>query len=83
MPANGTTEPTISGFGHARFYFDTPNGSTLNREAEGHELADIQAARNMAMRALPDMARDTENRRQRPPTSLLMFGMTITGMTAK
>lgn len=41
-----------------RFYFDTHDGSTLNRDAEGHELADIQAARNMAMAVLPDMARD-------------------------
>ena len=40
------------------FYFDTHDGSLLVRDAEGYELADIQAARNMAMAALPDMARD-------------------------
>ena len=41
-----------------RFYFDTHDGNTLDRDAEGHEFADMQAAREMAMAVLPDMVRD-------------------------
>ena len=45
-------------FAMPRFYFDTHDGSTLVRDVEGHELADMNAARNLAMDVLPDMARD-------------------------
>ncbi len=42
-----------------RFYFDTHDGSVMNRDVEGHDLADYQSARSQALQTLPDMARDT------------------------
>ncbi|KAB1068177.1 DUF6894 family protein [Methylobacterium planeticum] len=40
-----------------RFYIDTDDGVFPVRDDVGHEFASVEAARNMAQRALPDMAR--------------------------
>lgn len=41
-----------------RFYFDTYDGHTLQRDAEGLECADQAMAREEALRVLPDLARE-------------------------
>jgi hypothetical protein len=41
-----------------RYFFDTYNGESFISDENGLELADIDAAKLEAQRALPDMARD-------------------------
>ena len=41
-----------------RFFIDTDDGDSPHRDEEGFDLPDAQAARDAAMDALPDMARD-------------------------
>ena len=41
-----------------RFYIDTSDQERFVRDQEGYEFADVQAAKNAAVDALPDMARD-------------------------
>lgn len=40
------------------FFIDTDDGDLPHHDDEGLDLPDVQAARNAAMSALPDMARD-------------------------
>lgn len=42
-----------------RFYFDTDDGQTSMKDVYGIELANADAARAVALRALPDMAQQT------------------------
>ena len=42
-----------------RFYFDTDDGRTLMKDIDGIELASVDAARDVALKALPDMAQQT------------------------
>lgn len=42
-----------------RYFIDTDDGSTRVRDEGGLDLPDAAAARAEAIRALPDMARDT------------------------
>ena len=39
-----------------RFYFDTDDGQTTVKDVYGIELDDEHAARNIAVKALPDLA---------------------------
>ncbi len=41
-----------------RFFFDTDDGDTLDHDDEGQELPGAEEARQAALDALPDMARD-------------------------
>ena len=41
-----------------RYYIHTNNGDTADTDAEGHLLPDAKSARDAAMKAFPDMARD-------------------------
>ena len=41
-----------------RFYIDTSDQERFVRDEEGLEFEDIEAAKNAAVDALPDMARD-------------------------
>ena len=41
-----------------RFFFDTDDGERQDRDDEGQELPDMEAARKAAIGVLPDMARD-------------------------
>lgn len=41
-----------------RYYIDTDDGDFRDHDDTGHELADAEAARRAAIKALPDMARD-------------------------
>ena len=41
-----------------RFYIDTSDQQYFMRDLEGHDFEDIEAAKNAAVDALPDMARD-------------------------
>ena len=41
-----------------RFYIDTSDQSRFVHDMEGFEFEDIEAAKNAAVDALPDMARD-------------------------
>ena len=40
-----------------RYFFDVDDTGDLQQDDTGTELADLDAARKMAMRALPDIAR--------------------------
>ena len=42
-----------------RYFIDTDDGHTVVVDDEGYDLADHAAARDLALRALSDMARDT------------------------
>lgn len=42
-----------------RFYFDTHDGDRLTEDDEGLDLDGIEQARKEAIRALPDLVRDT------------------------
>ena len=41
-----------------RFFFDTFDGENLQPDETGHELPDLDAAKQEAQTALPDMAKD-------------------------
>ena len=41
------------------YFFDTDDGDRSQRDEEGLDLPDAQAARTAALEALPDMVRDT------------------------
>ncbi len=41
-----------------RFYIDTSDQERFLRDEEGFEFMDVEAAKNAAVDALPDMARD-------------------------
>ena len=41
-----------------RFYFDTHDGQTALKDVYGIELVDENAARDIAVKALPDMAKE-------------------------
>ena len=41
-----------------RFFFDTFDGENLQPDETGHELPDLDAAKQEAQKALPDMAKD-------------------------
>ena len=41
-----------------RYFIDAHDGDFPHRDEDGHELPDDEAAREMALDALPDMARD-------------------------
>lgn len=41
-----------------RFFFDTNDSGSVARDDEGMDLADRDAARQQALNALPDIARD-------------------------
>ena len=41
-----------------RFYIDTTDQDQLVRDEQGHDFSDVETARNAAIDALPDMARD-------------------------
>ncbi|SDA33104.1 hypothetical protein SAMN02799622_05448 [Methylobacterium sp. UNC378MF] len=41
-----------------RFFIDTDDGDTFVEDDEGLDLPDSEAAREIALRALPDIARD-------------------------
>ena len=41
-----------------RFYIDTSDQERFVRDQEGYEFKDLMAAKNAAVDALPDMARD-------------------------
>ncbi len=43
-----------------RFYFDTHNGQAVLKDIYGIELTDAHAARDIAVKALPDMAKETK-----------------------
>jgi hypothetical protein len=45
--------------GMHRYYFDIQDGDKILNDTEGLELDGIEAARREAMRALPEMAKDT------------------------
>ena len=40
------------------FFIDTSDQDIFVRDLEGHDFADLQAAKTAAVSALPDMARD-------------------------
>ncbi|ANY85036.1 hypothetical protein BB934_43285 (plasmid) [Microvirga ossetica] len=41
-----------------RFFFDTFDGESLQPDETGHELPDLDAAKQEAQKTLPDMAKD-------------------------
>ena len=41
-----------------RYFIDTDDGDSPHRDEDGHDLPDDDAARQAALDALPDMARD-------------------------
>ena len=41
-----------------RYFFDIDDGDHQHHDDEGIDLADVEAARKEAIRALPDVARD-------------------------
>ena len=41
-----------------RFFIDTSNQNSFVRYEEGHDCADLEAAKRLAIDALPDMARE-------------------------
>lgn len=40
------------------YFIDTDNGDFHDHDDTGHDLADVEAARRAAIKALPEMARD-------------------------
>jgi hypothetical protein len=42
----------------SRFYLDTNDGDLSLKDSVGHELADREEARRLALETLPEMARD-------------------------
>ena len=41
-----------------RFFFDTDDGTGLTADDDGHDLADVERLRFLALDALPDLARE-------------------------
>ena len=45
--------------GGQRYFFDTYDGETFTRDEDGVVLVDLEQARDEAVRALPDLRRET------------------------
>ncbi|WP_267427011.1 hypothetical protein [Methylobacterium sp. GC_Met_2] len=48
----------LTGQAMPRYFIDTSDGDTFVEDDEGHDLPCVEAARDAAQSALPDMARD-------------------------
>ncbi|RYF04159.1 MAG: hypothetical protein EOO77_30030 [Oxalobacteraceae bacterium] len=70
----------------AQFYFDTDDGALLVVDDEGFDCTDVQAARDMLLNALPDMARQglkagdrhTFSARMRDESGAIVYSASLT-----